>query len=119
VSARRRAGGLLAAAALAAAGCGGGSGGSAPESGPVGLSASQLQVASCSDWKKLSLRERYSALDQLKTVASGPDHNGATLPQQKAYDTIDGRCKHYFARGFLLYEMYNRAASFNTLSGDG
>jgi hypothetical protein len=118
VNARRRAGGLLAAAALAA-GCGGGSSGSAPESGPVGLSASQLQVASCSDWKRLSLRERYSVLDQLKTVASGPDHNGATLPQQKAYDTIDGRCKHYFARGFLLYEMYNRAASFNTLSGDG
>ncbi|HEX4759221.1 MAG TPA: hypothetical protein VH256_00405 [Thermoleophilaceae bacterium] len=108
---------LVAAAALVA-GCGGGTPAQV-SGGPVAFTASQLQVATCSDWQKLSLRERYAVIDQLKNVASGPDHNGATLPQQKAYDTIDNRCGHYFARGFLLYEMYNRAASFNTLSGDG
>ena len=118
MSARRLAAGLLAAASLPVAGCGGGSP-AQPSGGPVGLTASQLQVADCRDWKRLSLRERYAVLDQLKEIARGPDKNGAVLPQQKAYDTIDGRCRHYFARGFLLYEMYNRAASFNTLSGDG
>jgi hypothetical protein len=113
---RRRAAGLVSLALLA--GCGGGTPAQV-SGGPVAFTASQLQVASCSDWQKLSLRERYAVIDQLKNVASGPDHNGATLPQQTAYDTIDNRCRHYFARGFLLYEMYNRAASFNTLSGDG
>ena len=114
----RRGAAVLVAAAAFGSGCGGGTPAQV-SGGPVAFSASQLQVASCSDWQKLSLRERYAVIDQLKQIASGPDKNGATLPQQKAYDTIDNRCRHYFARGFLLYEMYNRAASFNTLSGDG
>jgi hypothetical protein len=120
VSARRLAAGLITAVSLPvlAAGCGGGTP-AKPTGGPAGLTASQLQVADCGDWKRLALRERYEVLDQLEKVARGPDKNGATMPQQKAYDTIDGRCRQYFARGFLLYEMYNRAASFNTLSGDG
>jgi hypothetical protein len=117
VTSAKRATGLLAAAALVA-GCGGGTP-ARPSGGPAGLTAGQLQVADCRDWKRLSLRERYSVIDQLKTTAAGPEHKGATLPQQKAYDVIDGRCGHYFARGFLLYEMYNRAASFYPLSGDG
>ena len=114
----RRGASLVLAVAALVAGCGA-STPARPTGGPAGLSAAQLQVADCGDWKRLSLRERYEVLDQLRSVAAGPDHKGATLPQQKAYDTIDGRCSHYFARGFLLYEMYNRAASFYPLTGDG
>jgi hypothetical protein len=118
VTRAQRAASLLAAAALIGSGCGGGS--PAQQSGgPAGLTAGQLQAADCRDWKRLSLRERYAVLDQLEEVARGPEKKGATLPQQKAYDVIDARCSHYFARGFLLYEMYNRAASFFPLSGDG
>jgi len=112
----QRAASLLAAAALVA-GCGGDPP-ARPSGGQGGLSASQLQAASCSDWKRLSIRERMAVIDQLEEVARGPHADGATLPAQKAYDTIDARCRHYFARGFLLYEMYNRAASFYPLSGE-
>jgi len=117
VSPPQRAAGLLAAAALVA-GCGGGRP-AQPSDGPVGLSASRLQAASCSDWKRLSIRERMAVIDQLEQIARGPHGEGATLPDQKAYETLDDRCEHYFARGFLLYEMYNRAASFYPLAGDG
>jgi hypothetical protein len=117
VSAAQRAASLLAAAALIG-GCGGGAP-AQPSGGPAGLTSGQLQAADCRDWKRLSLRERYAVLDQLEEVAAGPEKKGATLPQQKAYDVIDARCGKYFARGFLLYEMYNRAASFYPLSGDG
>jgi hypothetical protein len=29
-----------------------------------------------------------------------------------AYSTLDARCKPDFARGFLLYQLYIRAAAF-------
>jgi hypothetical protein len=105
------------AAATLLAGCGGG--GPAPQAGPAEFSAQRLQTASCTDWKRLSLRERMTVIDQLEEIARGPHDRGATLPDQKAYDVIDDRCGEYFARGFLLYEMYNRAASFYRLTGDG
>jgi hypothetical protein len=33
-----------------------------------------------------------------------------------AYTTLDARCKLEFARGFLLYELYIRAAAFESVS---
>ena len=111
---RRCAAALVAGALLA--GCGGGD---APQAGPRGFSASRLQTADCSDWKRLSIRERMQVIDQLEEIARGPHDKGATLPDHEAYQVIDGRCGKYFARGFLLYEMYNRAASFYPLTGDG
>ena len=111
-----RRGAAALAAACAAAGCGGG--GEAPQ--PSRFSDRALQTADCSDWKRLSLRERRAVIDQLERIARGPHDKGTTMPDEAAYDAIDNRCGQDFARGFLLYEMYNRAASFYLLrGGDG
>ena len=43
---------------------------------------------------------------------AGPRKEGNTLPDDVAYNTLDARCKPEFARGFLLYQLYIRAAAF-------
>ena len=91
--------------ALSAAGCGGQP--AAPE--PFGV---KLQVATCTDWRESSPQERQSAVDQLENAVAGPRKEGNTLPDDLAYTTLDARCKPDFARGFLLYQLYIRAAAF-------
>ena len=43
---------------------------------------------------------------------AGPRKEGNTLEDDVAYNTLDGRCEPTFARGFLLYQLYIRAAAF-------
>ena len=43
---------------------------------------------------------------------AGPGDEGNTLPDDTAYDTLDARCQADYARGFLLYSHYTRAAGF-------
>ena len=90
---------------LLAAGCGGQP--AAPE--PFGV---KLQLASCRDWHESSPQERQSAIDQLERAVAGPRKEGNTLDDDVAYDTIDARCEPEFAKGFLLYQLYIRAAAF-------
>jgi hypothetical protein len=71
-----------------------------------------LQVADCSDWHDSSPQERQSAIDQLEAAVAGPRKEGNTLPDDLAYSTLDARCKPEFAKGFLLYQLYIRAAAF-------
>lgn len=96
---------LVVATALSAAGCGGQP--AAPE--PFGV---KLQVATCTDWHESSPQERQSAIDQLENAVAGPRKEGNTLPDDLAYSTIEARCKPRFAKGFLLYQLYIRAAAF-------
>ena len=96
---------LVAAAVIVAAGCGGQP--AAPE--PFGVA---LQVADCDDWRASSPQQRQSAVEQLKETVAGPRKEGNTLPDDVAYNTLDARCKPDFARGFLLYQLYIRAAAF-------
>jgi hypothetical protein len=56
-------------------------------------------------------------VDRLEEVVRGPRGEGRTLPGDRAYEIIDRRCKNYFARGFLLYEIYTRAAAFDRIAG--
>ena len=91
------------------AGCGGQP--AAPE--PFGVA---LQVADCDDWRASSPQERQSAIDQLERTVAGPRGEGNTLPDEVAYNTLDARCKPEFARGFLLYQLYIRAAAFASFS---
>jgi hypothetical protein len=102
---------LAAAIVLLVAGCGGGQPVS-PE--PFGVA---LQVADCQDWRESSPQQRQSAIEQLKETVAGPRKEGNTLPDDVAYSTLDARCKPDFARGFLLYQLYIRAAAF-TPSGE-
>jgi hypothetical protein len=63
------------------------------------------------------VRDRYLVVDRLEEVVRGPRGEGRTLPDDRAYEIIDGRCENYFARGFLLYEIYTRAAVFERIAG--
>lgn len=76
----------------------------------------RLQSATCSDWSESSPQERESAVDQLENVVAGPREEGNTLPADVAYNTLDARCEPDFARGFLLYELYIRAAGFESVT---
>ena len=76
----------------------------------------RLQSATCTDWKRSSPGERRSAVDQLEQAVAGPRKEGNTLPDDVAYNTLDARCDAYLARGFLLYELYTRAAGFESLT---
>ena len=106
--------------ALFLPGCLGGEDGSAPpkQAGPLGVSA-RLQSATCTDWRRASLRERMLTVDRLEEVVAGPRKVGRTLPDDRAYKIIDSRCENSYARGFLLYEIYTRAAGFDSLTGGG
>jgi hypothetical protein len=101
---------LIAATALLVAGCGGQA--SPPE--PFGVA---LQVADCQDWRDASPQQRQSAIDQLERTVAGPRKEGNTLYDDVAYDTLEARCKPEFARGFLLYQIYIRAAAFTPPDG--
>ena len=90
---------------IVAAGCGG----QPAAREPFGVA---LQVADCDDWRASSPQERQSAIDQLERAVAGPRKEGNTLPDDVAYSTLDARCKPDFAHGFLLYQLYIRAAAF-------
>jgi hypothetical protein len=34
------------------------------------------------------------------------------LDDERAYELLQSYCAHYFARGFKLYKLYERAAAF-------
>jgi len=53
-----------------------------------------------------------SAIDQLERTVEGPRKEASALDDDVAYATLDSRCKPDFARGFLLYQLYIRAAAF-------
>jgi len=94
---------------LLVAGCGG----QPAPAEPFGVA---LQVADCDDWRASSPQERQSAIDQLENAVAGPRKDGNTLPDDVAYNTLDARCGPGLARGFLLYQLYIRAAAFASFS---
>jgi hypothetical protein len=100
-------------AAVLVAGCGGDE--PAPQDGPLGPGA-RLQTATCRDWRAASPPQRSNTVDRLEEIAAGPRREGGTLPDDVAYETLEARCKPEFARGFLLYDIYNRAAGFRSLA---
>ena len=107
---------LVLAAAIALAGCGRDE--PKRDTGPLGPSAT-LQQADCRDWRRASVEGRRMTVDRLEQVVRGPNGKGRTLPDAAAYNVLDGRCKQFAARGFLLYEIYTRAAAFQTFTRGG
>ena len=103
---------LAVCAVVLAAGCGGDE--PAPE-GPLGPGA-RLQTATCREWRAAPEEQRANTVDRLEEVAAGPRQEGGTLPDDVAYETLQARCSPDFARGFLLYDIYNRAAGFRSLA---
>lgn len=109
--------GLVCAAALLS-GCASG-GGSAPGSPTVAThSVATVRQASCTDWERGDDGERLATVLALRHFAGGEVGSstviryGRVLDDDRAYDVLQSWCTRTFARGFKLYKLYERAASF-------
>jgi hypothetical protein len=73
-----------------------------------------LQSARCRQWRAASVRRRDAVVATLADVVGGPTPYGpaSTLPADVAHRLFDRTCGRPYARGFLLYELYTRAAAF-------
>ncbi len=77
-----------------------------------------MRSANCSDWKRGTVDQRRSTVVQLRKFAGGPVgssagiQNGPVLDDERAYKVLQSYCANYFARGFKLYKLYERAAAF-------
>ena len=74
----------------------------------------RLQVATCQDWAAAGDSDRRDAIDTITAMVAGPLLEGRTLDAAEAHDALDVPCRNPLARGFLLYELYNRAVAFTT-----
>jgi hypothetical protein len=102
-------------AAVLVAGCGGDDDPPERARGPLGPDA-RLQTATCREWRAAPEHQRWNTVDRIEEVAAGPRREGVTLHDDAAYDTLEARCRPDFARGFLLYHLYNSAAGFKSLA---
>jgi len=73
-----------------------------------------LQSARCRHWRAATARRRDAVVATLADVVGGPTPYGraSTLPADVARRLFDRTCSRPYARGFLLYELYTRAAAF-------
>jgi hypothetical protein len=107
----------LAALAVLAAGCGGPGSHDRPAR-PL----PSLQSANCIQWRALERDRRIATVRALTRAVGGPTAvggHGATLPDDRAYKLFQNVCRNRFAAHFLLYEMYNRAAAFESTAPPG
>ncbi len=87
-----------------------------PAAGAV-IGAVPLQRARCVDWPGASSAERTATFRALAAGVGGATGFGpaSTLSSAQAGALFDGTCSHAYARSFLLYELYIRAAGFRSL----
>ena len=77
-----------------------------------------VRSADCRDWKRGSVDQRRVTVVQLRKFAAGPVgssagiQRGPVLEDGRAYKVLQSYCRNYFARGFKLYKLYERAAAF-------
>jgi hypothetical protein len=99
---------------VVAAGCGG-SGSSHQRVGAGREIYKPLYQIDCTDWRRAAVSERRGTVRRLRVVATGPVGGGAGrgpgLEDKQAYKLLQHSCTPAFARGFLLYRLYGRAAS--------
>ena len=87
-----------------------------PRTAPAGTAL--LGTATCADWQDWGVSKRLAALTALGVAATQPDpeNPGATLRQGEAYGLFQRVCATNASGSALLYEAYNRAASFQSVS---
>jgi hypothetical protein len=103
-------------------GCGGSSDGSAkPAQQAARLpvpGVGSVKSADCSDWKRGKVDQRRSTVVELRKFAGGPVgssagiQRGPVLDDERAYKLLQSYCGKFFARGFKLYKLYERAAAY-------
>jgi len=78
------------------------------------IGGEKLQSARCRQWAGATDAEKAAVLKTLAAVVGGPTPYGpaSTLPAPYAHRLFDRTCRRFYARGFLLYEVYTRAAAF-------
>jgi len=78
-----------------------------------------LGTATCADWRDASVARRMVIVRTLAVAATSPDpeNPGATLANGAAYGLFQRICSTSAADSTLLYESYNRAASFQSVRG--
>jgi hypothetical protein len=100
------------------AGCGSVSVASKAPKDPQTASVGSVRQADCTDWKKGSEDQRRTMVFHLRKFAGGPVGSsagiktGPVLDDDRAHRLLDSYCSKYFARGFKLYKLYERAAAF-------
>jgi hypothetical protein len=75
-----------------------------------------IRLADCSDWLKARPSARSAFIDGVKAVSGGPTGspagNGRVLPDDRAYNLFEVNCREPYAKRFILYHLYTRAAAF-------
>jgi hypothetical protein len=77
-----------------------------------------LQRADCADWNAGTGDERAAVLGTLRRSVGGATGYGpaVTLSDAAATTLFDRTCAGPYARGWLLYSLYTRAAGFQSLT---
>jgi hypothetical protein len=83
---------------------------------PVGeaLAGSVAPLAQCADWRDGNRAQRLATIDELQRQINLQDAAVKTpkLSDRAAYRVLQSICRKPFAKGFRLYKLYARAASF-------
>jgi hypothetical protein len=83
------------------------------------VTSTALQQARCTTWLGAGAPERTALLHALAGSVGGPSTSGGvgtTLSDGEATRMLDRVCSSGVARGFLLYEIYIRAAGFKSVT---
>jgi hypothetical protein len=75
-----------------------------------------MQQAACRHWLAAAPAERAGAVAALRATVGGQSTTGGwgtALADDRATRLFDARCAQPGAQGFLLYELYTRAAAFS------
>ncbi len=90
-----------------------------PSAGPATHASGTafLGTATCADWRGASVARRLTIVRTLGVAATQPDPEsaGATMSDGAAYGLLQRICASSAANSTLLYESYNRAASFQSV----
>jgi hypothetical protein len=80
-----------------------------------------IATANCADWQEAGPARRTTIVDALGLAATAPDpeNPGATMSRGDAYTLFQGACSGRLAQPSLLYQIYNRAASFQAVRHNG
>jgi hypothetical protein len=83
-----------------------------------GPTLGSIRTVDCADWRKGSVVQRNNTVIALHGFAGGQVgsseqmRRGPVLNDGQAYRLFQSYCSKYFARGFKLYKLYERAAGF-------